>query len=177
MNITIDGVCDHTVMLADEELHDHYTKGLNEAGYLVYGRVTYQMMEGYWPTLVKKPTGDPSMDDFAVAIDNIQKVVFSHTLDQVSWKNSTLAKGDLKETILHLKAEPGRDILVGSPGMISALTRLNLIDEYQLCVHPVIAGKGLQLFKDINQKKVLKLVKSKPFRSGATVHYYVPVRE
>ncbi len=175
INLTLDGFCDHTAMIADEELHDHYTELLRIAGAMLYGRITYQLMENYWPTVVKTPTGNKPMDDFAVALENIPKVVFSRTLDQVGWKNVRLAKGSLEEEVSALRQQPGEDIFVGSPGLISTLTNLNLIDEYQLCVHPVIAGSGLPLFRDINDRIVLRRLKTKNFGSGAMVHYYEPV--
>ncbi|MGE5448903.1 MAG: dihydrofolate reductase family protein [Bacteroidales bacterium] len=175
INITLDGFCDHTAGIADDELHQHYTDLLNNSGTILYGRITYQLME-YWPPIVKNPTGIKSVDDFAVAIDNISKIVFSHTLKTVDWKNTKLATRDLKEEVLQLRQQEGKDILIGSPGLISALTQLGLIDEYQLCVHPVILGKGLPLFKNINERMILKLLKTKTFNSGAIVLYYEPIK-
>lgn len=172
INITLDGFCDHTAGIADEELHQHYADMVRSAGALVYGRITYQLMENYWPEVVKNPTGEKSTDDFAVAIDNVPKIVFSNTLKSVEWKSARLAKRSVKEEVLALKNEPGKDIFVGSPSMIEACTKLGLVDEYQLCIHPVILGKGLPLFKDIRERSVLKLVKTKTFGSGAVVHYY-----
>jgi len=130
----------------------------------------------YWVPFVKNPTGNKSMDDFAVAIDRIPKIVFSRTLQQVEWKTAKLAKKDIKEEVLELKQQAGKDILVGSPGLIVALTKLGLIDEYQLCVHPVIIGNGLPLFKSINDKIILKLLKTKTFASGAVTLYYEPLK-
>lgn len=175
--MSLDGFCDHTVGIADDALHQHYCEVLLNAGALLYGRITYQMMESYWPTVVKNPTGNKPTDDFAVIIDNIPKVVFSHTLKSVEWKNSTLKNEVIAEELLALKQQAGKDILVGSPSLIVALTRLDLIDEYQLCVHPVIAGKGLPLFKNINNHLLLKLLKTKTFESGAILLYYKPVKQ
>jgi dihydrofolate reductase len=177
INMTLDGFCDHTAMIADDELHQHYNELLNNAGALIYGRITYQLMESYWPTVVKNPTGNKPTDDFAVIIENIPKIVFSHTLTNVEWKNVRLAKEGVKEEVLKLKQEQGKDILVGSPSMIVALTKLHLIDEYQLCVHPVIAGTGLQLFKGISDSIVLRLLKTKRFGSGSIVLYYEPIKK
>jgi dihydrofolate reductase len=131
-------------------------------------------MESYWPLLVKSPSGNKPDDDFAVAIDNISKIVFSHSMKNVDWKNAKLAQRDVKEEVLALRHQTGKDILVGSPGLIVAITQLGLIDEYQLCVHPVIAGKGLPLFKTINEKIILKLLKTKSFNSGVIGLYYKP---
>jgi len=176
INMTLDGFCDHTAGSEDDELHEHYSELLNSGGAIIYGRITYQLMESYWPTVVKNPTGNKPTDDFAVRIENIPKIVFSRTLDNVKWKNAKLAKGDVKEEVLNLKRQPGRDIFVGSPSMIVNLMKLDLIDEYQLCVHPVIAGGGLPLFKEINERAVFRLLKTKPFSSGAIVLYYEPTR-
>ena len=172
--MTLDGFCDHTAGIADEELHDHYTETLNKAGTLLYGRTTYQLMESYWPLLVKDPSGNRSMDEFAMAIDKVPKVVFSRTLNHVEWESARLAERELKEEVLALKQEPGKDIFAGSPGLITQLTDLGLIDEFQLCVHPVIIDKGLPLFKNTTKRIVLKLLKTKTFNSGAILLYYEP---
>jgi dihydrofolate reductase len=174
INMTLDGFCDHTAMIADDELHQHYNELLSSADTLLYGRKTYQLMESYWPTVVKNPTGNKPIDDFAVIIDNISKIVFSHTLKNVEWKTARVAKRGIKEEILELKQQPGRDILVGSPSLIVSTMKLNLIDEYQLCVQPTVLGKGLPLFKDINDRVNLKLLKTKTFSSGSITLYYEP---
>jgi dihydrofolate reductase len=176
INITLDGFCDHTAMIADDELHQHYNELLSNAGALIYGRITYQLMESYWPAVVKNPTGNKPMDDFAVLIHNIPKIVFSHTLHNIEWNNARLAKRDVNEEVLDLKQQPGKDIFVGSPSLIVDLTKRNLIDEYQLCVHPVIIGHGLPLFKTINDRIILKLLKTKTLGSGAIVLYYEPAK-
>ncbi|MEO7988113.1 MAG: dihydrofolate reductase family protein [Chryseolinea sp.] len=177
INMTLDGFCDHTAMIADEEIHQHYTALLDNAGAIIWGRITFQLMEVYWPTVVKNPTGNKPMDDFAVTVDNISKIVFSRSLKNSDWKNTSFKKEVIKEEVLKLKQEPGKDILVGSRSLIVTLMNLNLIDEYQLCVHPVIAGNGLPLFEDINDRAVLKLLKTKIFGSGAIILYYEPKKE
>ena len=177
INMTLDGFCDHTAGIADEELHQHYNELLSNADAIIYGRITYQLMESYWPSVVKNPTGNKPMDEFAVIIQNIPKIVFSHTLNNVDWKNVKLAKGGVKEEVLELKQQPGKDILVGSPSLIITLMKLNLIDEYQLCVHPVIIGRGLPLFKNINDRTILKLLKTKTLSSGAIILYYEPTQK
>ena len=177
INMTLDGFCDHTAGIADDELHQHYNELLSQAGTLLYGRVTYQLMESYWPTVVKSPTGNKPVDDFAVLIQNITKIVFSRSLNDVGWKNANLAKGDLKNEVVELKKKPGKDIIAGSPSIIVALTKLNLIDEYQLCVHPVILGNGLPLFKNIINTVILKLLKTKTLGSGAIILYYEPTKK
>jgi len=147
INMTLDGFCNHTAMIADEEIHQHFNELLNNTDTLLYGRITYQLMESYWPSVVKNPTGNKPMDEFAVLIDNISKIVFSRTLQHVDWKNTKLKKEIIKEEILELKQQPGKNIIVGSPGLIVAFMKLNLIDEYQLSVQPIVAGNGLPLFK------------------------------
>ena len=177
INITLDGFCDHTAGIADDELHQHYADLLNSADTIIYGRITYQLMESYWPTVVKNPTGNKPTDEFAIAIHNISKIVFSKTLKNVEWKNAKLVKRSIKEEVLELRQQEGKDIFVGSPGLISALTKFNLINEYQLCVHPVIAGNGLPLFKNITDRIILKLLKTKTFSAGQIILYYEPIKK
>ena len=130
----------------------------------------------FWRTLIENPSGEKSMDDFAVVIDKIPKIVFSDTLKNVAWESAKLANQDLEEEVLELKQQSGKDILVGSRSLIIQLMKLNLIDEYQLCVHPVIAGSGLPLFENINDRTILKLFKTKIFGSGAITLYYEPTQ-
>jgi dihydrofolate reductase len=177
MNVTFDGYCDHTAMIADDEVHEHYNDLLRNAGALLYGRITYQLMESYWPTVVKNPTGNKPMDEFAVLIDNIPKIVFSRTLKDVDWKNTILKKELIKEEILELRQQTGKDIGVGSPGLIVAFTQLGFIDEYQLGVQPTVLGSGLPLFKNIRDRIDLKLLKTKTFGCGAVMLYYEPAKK
>jgi dihydrofolate reductase len=131
----------------------------------------------YWPPLVKNPTGNKSLDEFAVAIDKVPKIVFSRTLKNVEWKTARLATRDLKDEVLELRQSRDgetKDIFVGSPGLINDLAQLGLIDEFQLCVHPVILGSGLPLFKNIKDKINLELLKTKTFGCGAIILYYQP---
>ena len=176
INTTLDGVCDHTAGIPDEEIHQHYTELLDNSGVVLYGRITYQLMQ-FWQTLLKNPSGEKTLDDFARAIDKIPKIVFSHTLKNVEWDSATLANRALEEEVLELKQQPGKDILVGSRSLIIQLMKLNLIDEYQLCIHPVVAGGGLQLFEKLNDRTVLKLLKTKTFSGGVVTLYYEPTNE
>lgn len=169
--MTIDGFCDHTVINPDEEIHQHYADLLSNADAVLYGRITYQLMQ-FWQTLIKNPSGKKPMDDFALAIDKVPKIVFSHTLKNTGWDSATLSDQPLEEMVKALKQVVGRDIFIGSRSLIVALTNLNLIDEYQLCIHPVIAGKGLPLFDKINDRTVFELLKTKTFNSGTIIHYY-----
>jgi dihydrofolate reductase len=157
----------------DAEIHQHYADLLRNAGVALYGRITYQLME-YWRTVLENPTGDKAMDDSAVAIDNTPKIVFSRTLKKVDWKSAQLAQQDLEAEVRELRQQPGKDIFVCSPSLIVGLTKLNLIDEFQLCIHPVIAGSGLPLFKNITEQITLALIKTKTFSAGAVILYYQP---
>jgi dihydrofolate reductase len=177
MNMTLDGFCNHTAMIADDEIHQHYNELLRNAGTLIYGRITYQLMESYWPSVVKNPTGNKPTDEFAVLIDNISKIVFSRTLKNVDWKNTKLKKEVIKEEVLELKRHGGKNILVGSPSLIGAFMQLDLIDEYQLSVQPIILGSGLPLFKNIKDRINLKLIKTKTFGCGAITPYYEPTKK
>ena len=178
INMSLDGFCEHTALTADDEIHQHYNDLLRSSGALLYGRITYQLMESYWPTVVKNPTGNKPLDEFAVLIDNISKIAFSHTLKNVDWKNARLAKKDIKEEVIELRQETGKDILVGSRSLIVELMNLNLIDEFQLCVQPIILGNGsIPLLKNINDRINLKLLKTKTFSSGSIILYYEPAKK
>jgi dihydrofolate reductase len=180
INMTLDGFCDHTAMIADDEIHQHYNDLLRNADTLIYGRITYQLMESYWPTVVRNPTGNKPTNEFAVLIDNISKIVFSHTLKNVDWKNAKLAMRGVKEEVLELKQSPNggdKNILVGSPGLIVTCMKLNLIDEYQLSVQPIVLGSGLPLFKNVRDRVNLKLLKTKTVRCGAVTLYYEPTKK
>jgi len=186
INMTLDGFCNHTAMIADEEIHQHYNELLSNADTLIYGRITYQLMESYWPSVVKNPTGNKPMDEFAVLIDNISKIVFSRTLKNIDWKNTILKKEIIKEEIVELKRSGSqspvnnsgsKNILVGSPSLIVALAQLDLIDEYQLSVQPTILGSGLPLFKNVSDRIDLKLLKTKTFGCGAVTLYYEPAKK
>lgn len=172
-NMTLDGVCDHTTGIADDELHQHYADLIDNAGVILYGRTTYQLMQ-YWQTLLQNPSGKKSMDDFAISINNIPKLVFSTTLKDTNWDTAKLADSSLHEKVLELKQQLGKGILVGSRSLIIQLLNSNLIDEFQICIHPIIEGKGLMLFEQIRQRIMLKLLKTKSLHSGVTVFYYEP---
>ncbi len=181
--MTIDGICDHTVIIPDEEIHQHYADLLSNADAVLYGRITYQLMQ-YWQNLVKNPSGEKSMDDFAMVMDKIPKIVFSRTLKNTEWESAKLANRDLEDEALELRqsrpasgGSGSKDIFVGSRSLIIQLMELNLIDEYQLCVHPVIAGSGLPLFENINDRTIFKLIKTKTFSGGAITLYYEPTNK
>lgn len=133
----------------------------------------------FWQTLIKNPSGEKSMDDFAIAIDKIPKIVFSRTLQNTEWDSAKLSNKPIEEEVLELKQSRNggsKDILVGSRSLIIQLMELNLIDEFQLCIHPVIVGKGLPLFEKINDGTIFKLIKTKAFSGGAVMLYYEPTK-
>lgn len=173
MNITLDGFCDHTAMNADDEIHQHYTDLLRDSDAVIYGRITYQLME-YWRTIVENPTGNATTDDFAMAMDGIKKIVYSRTLDNVDWKNTELKREVEKNEILEIKGRAGKNILVGSPSMIVTLANLDLVDEFQLSMHPTVVGSGLSLFKNVIDRIDFKLINTKTFGCGAITLYYEP---
>lgn len=172
-NVTIDGVYDHTEGLSDAEIHQHYADLLDSADIILYGRTTYQLMQ-YWQSLLKNPSGETTADHFATAIDRVTKIVFSNTLKYTDWASAKLATRPLEELVRELKQQSGRDIFVGSRSLIMQLMDLNLIDEYQLCIQPVVAGKVSQLFNTIQQRAIFRLKKTKIFTSGAIILYYEP---
>lgn len=171
INTTLDGIFDHTAGLPDKDVHRHYTELLNQAGVILYGRKTYQLME-FWKTVLENPSDEASMNEFAGAIDAIPKIVFSNRLIETGWRTATLANADLEDVVSELRKEAGGDILIGSRSLILQLAKLHLIDEYQICVYPVIHGNGPTLFENLDQRILLDLVKTKRFNGGAIILYY-----
>lgn len=177
INMTLDGFCDHTAgFFADEELHYHYADLLNNAGAILYGRTTYHLMQ-FWQTLLKNPSDEQSMNDFALSISKIEKLVFSNTIKETGWETAKLANRPPDEEVMELKQQSGKDIVVGSRSLIIQLLNRNLIDEFQICIHPVVEGKGLPLFDQIKDRTFFKLIKTKVLNSGATVFYYEPASD
>ncbi|MBA9079571.1 dihydrofolate reductase family protein [Rufibacter quisquiliarum] len=171
INMTLDGVFDHTAVDPDAEIHQHYANLLKDADTILYGRITYHLME-YWRTVAANPTGNPATDEFAVTMEVIPKIVFSRTLPQLDWASATLARRDLKEEVLALKQQPGGNILVGSRSLMMQLLPLGLLDEFQLCIHPVIAGGGRPLFENIQDRILFTHTHTKEFAGGAVLHTY-----
>ena len=176
INMTLDGFCDHTVLLPDEEIHRHYQQLLNNGDAILYGRTTYQLMQ-FWRTLLDNPSQEQSMNDFAVVIDKIPKIVFSRTLKNTEWESAKLANKSIEEVVSELRQQSGKDIFIGSRSLIIQLMNLNLIDEYQLCIHPVVAGKGLPLFENIAERTILKLTRTQKLNGGAVILCYEPAKE
>ncbi|WP_137863042.1 MULTISPECIES: dihydrofolate reductase family protein [unclassified Sphingomonas] len=173
INVTLDGCCDHRAGSADEELHRHAVENLNRADALLFGRVTYEMMEAAFRPPAR--TGaDPSWTEpFARTIDAARKYVVSATLDRVDW-NAELVRGDLGSAVRRLKEEPGKGLFVGGVKLPLALAELGLIDEYEFVVHPRVAGHGPTLFAGLSKYLDLKLVSRLEFGSGVVATRYVP---
>jgi len=177
INVTLDGCCDHREGIADEELHRHAAENLERADALLFGRVTYQMMEEAW----RRPAPDgpwpdwmePWMEPFARTIDRARKYVVSSTLDHVGW-NAELVRGDLRTAVEQLKQQPGKGLLTGGVTLPLALAELGLIDEYEFVVHPRIAGHGPTLFAGLSKQIDLKLVGRLEYASGAVAMRYEP---
>ncbi len=172
INISLDGFADHTVAIADDELHDFSTDMLNNIDTILFGRVTYQLFESYWPLAPNDPEATKSIVEFADKINAIPKIVFSNTLQDVGWNNTKLVKGNVEEEVLKLKQMTGKDLSVGGLNLARSLTNLSLIDDYWILVHPVIVGKGRRLFDGIHESLALKLVDSQKFHSGVVALHY-----
>jgi dihydrofolate reductase len=178
INVTLDGCCDHRAIPADEELHRHFAEYLAQADALLFGRVTYEMMEAAWrlpATGVWPDWMDVTEKAFAQTIDAAKKYVVSSTLDRVDW-NAELVRGDLGEAVQQLKQESGKGLYVGGVQLALALAELGLIDEYEFVVHPRLAGHGPTLFAGLSKHVDLKLVNRQEFGSGAVAMRYEPRR-
>jgi dihydrofolate reductase len=172
----LDGCCDHREGFTDEELHRHFAEKLAQADALLFGRVTYEMMEAAWRwTGVRPDWMELWMEPFARTIDAAKKYVVSSTLDRVDW-NAELVRGDLGKAVQQLKQEPGKGLFVGGVKLPQALAELGLIDEYEFVVHPRLAGHGPTLFTGLSKRIDLKLVSRLEFGSGAVAMRYEPKR-
>ena len=175
INITLDGCCDHRAMFADEEMHRHAAENLAQADALLFGRVTYEMMEAGFRPSVRTGARPDWMEPFARTIDATKKYVVSSTLDRVDW-NAELVRGDLRTAVQQLKRESGKGLLVGGVKLPLALAELGLIDEYELVVHPRLAGHGPTLFAGLSKRIDLRLVGRLELGSGAVAMRYEPRR-
>jgi dihydrofolate reductase len=171
INVTLDGCCDHREGIADEDLHRNALENIAQADALLFGRVTYQMMEEAWRLSTRTVTMPDWTEPFARTIDAAKKYVVSSKLDRVDW-NAELVRGDLKKAVLQLKSQPGKGLLTGGVTLPLALAELGLIDEYELVVHPRIVGHGPTLFAGISKRFDLKLVSRLEFGSGAVAMRY-----
>jgi dihydrofolate reductase len=168
INITLDGCCDHTKMIPDEELLEYSTHLLQGVDLLVYGRKTHQLMVPYWPDVAKNPSETKADIEFAQTFVSKNKIVFSKSLESPEDKNTRVVRTDLQDEIVRLKQEQGENILVGGVSIPSQLIELGLVDEFRFVVHPIIAGEGRRLLEGISlpEKLQLKLVESKISKSG-----------
>ena len=175
INVTLDGCCDHLAIPADEDLHRHAAESLNRADALLFGRVTYEMMESAWRPPASTVGRPDWMEPFAQSINAAKKYVVSSTLEQVDW-NAELVRGDLGEAVQQLKRESGMGLFVGGVKLPLALTELGLIDEFEFVVHPRLAGHGPTLFAGLSKHVDLNLVSRLEFGSGVVAMRYEPKR-
>lgn len=175
INITLDGCCDHTKQSVDEETLEYFTHLTREADLQVFGRKTYQLMVPYWPEVLKNQSATKADTEFARAFDSIKKLVFSRTLAGADDRNTRVVRTNLRDEILRLKQEPGKNMLVGGVDIPSQLIELGLVDEYRFVVGPVIAGAGRRLLEGVSlrERLQLRLVDSKIFKSGRVALRYL----
>ena len=175
INVTLDGCCDHRAVIPDETLHRHHLENIERADALLFGRVTYEMMEEAWRQPAPAGARPEWMEPFGRTIDAAKKYVVSSTLDRVDW-NAELLRGDLRNAVQQLKRESGNGLLTGGVKLPLALAELGLIDEYEFVVHPRVVGHGPTLFAGLSNPVDLKLVSQSELSSGAVVMRYEPRR-
>jgi dihydrofolate reductase len=175
INITLDGCCDHTKMIADEETHQYFTHLMRDVDLLVFGRKTYQLMVPFWPDVAKNHSQAKAMNEFADAFDSINKIVFSQSLDIAEDKNTRIVRTNLRDEILKLKREQGKNILIGGVSIPSQLIELGLVDEYRFVIQPIVAGQGRRLLEgfSLQERLQMKLAESKIFKSGCVALRYL----
>jgi dihydrofolate reductase len=175
INITLDGCCDHTKQSVDEEKLEYFTHLLREVDLQVFGRKTYQLMVPYWPEVLKNQSETKADTEFARAFDSVNKIVFSRSLASADDRNTRIVRTNLRDEILKLKQEQGKNILVGGVDIPSQLIELGLVDEYRFVVGPIIAGEGRRLLEGVSlpEKLQLKFVESKIFKSGSVALRYL----
>ena len=174
LNVTLDGCCDHREMVADDELHDYFTQLMDGAGAMLFGRTTYELMEGAWPAVARDENAARAMREWARKLEAKTKYVVSASRRDFRWNNTVRVEGDLREAVKQLKEKTPRGVLVGSPRLSAALERLGLIDEYRIVVHPVLAGHGPTLFQGSDRRRRLELVETQRLKSGVMAMHYLP---
>jgi dihydrofolate reductase len=173
LNFTIDGCYDHRDGIADDDLLRYYTRMMNDAGAMLFGRVTYELMEGAWPAIARDEKAPPAFREWAIALEAKTKYVVSTTRSDFPWSNTIRVEGDLRAAMTQLKEKTPRGILVGSPALSGALEKLGLIDEYRFVMHPVIAGHGpTALFDGLEHVKRLELISTDRLPSGVVALHY-----
>jgi dihydrofolate reductase len=175
INITVDGCCDHTRQIGDEEAHAYFTQLMREVDLLVFGRKTYQLMVPFWPEVAKSQSMSDASNEFARVFDSIPKLVFSRSLPDAEDKNTRVVRTNLHDEILKLKQQPGKSILVGGVDVPSQLIELGLVDEYRFVVQPIVAGEGRRLLEGVRLPESfrLKLAETRTFKSGCVAHRYL----
>lgn len=178
INVTLDGCVDHREGIADDETHAFFTRLMDAAGAMLWGRVTYEMMEAYWPAVARGDVqAPPAIREWAVALEATPKFVVSSTRHDFPWTNSHHVTGDLRAGVQRLKDETPNGVLLGSVTLATELDRLDLIDEYLFLVHPRIAGHGPTLFQSgLPSTRRLALLSSTPLRCGAVAMHYRAAR-
>jgi len=174
INITLDGCCDHTKMIADEEIHEYFTNLMRDVDLLVFGRKTYQLMVPFWPDVAKNHSMTKATNEFADTFDSISKIVFSQSLDSAE-RNTRIVRTNLQDEILKLKQEQGKSILIGGVSLPLQLIELGLVDEYYFVIQPIVVGEGRRLLEGISLEERLhiKLVESKILKSGCVALHYL----
>ena len=172
INVTLDGCVDHREGVADAELHEHFTRLMDGAEAMLFGRITYEMMESHWPAVARNENAPADERHWAQKLDRKRKYVVSRSRQDFSWENTVHLVGDLREAIVALKAKTAGEVLVGSPTLDTQLEKLGLIDEYQLVVHPVIAGHGPTLLPGLKEPRQLELVATQRFAAGQIALHY-----
>src|SRR5215471_12801829 len=172
INISLDGCCDHAKVIGNEEIHEYFTQVLRNVDLLVFGRKTYQLMVPFWPDVAKSHSMTKTANEFADAFDSVSKIVFSQTLDAAE-RNTRIVRTKLRDEILNLKQEQGKNILTGGVSIPSQLIELGLVDEYHFVVQPIVVGEGRRLLESVRLQERLKLVESKIFESGSVALRYL----
>ena len=172
LNVTLNGCCDHREGIADAELHRYFTRLMDDAGAMLFGRVTYELMESAWPAVARDPKAPASMRQWARKLEAKPKFVVSASRRDFPWENTTRVEGNLRKAVRQLKEKTPRGVLVGSPALSAALEQLGLIDEYRVVVHPILAGPGPRLFPDLARSRRLELLSTKRLKSGALALHY-----
>jgi dihydrofolate reductase len=172
LNVTLDGCHDHREGIADDELHDYFTQLMDAAGAILFGRTTYELMENAWPAVARDEKAPRATREWARKLEDKPKYVVSASRRDFPWNNTCRVEGDLHEAVRQLKEKTPRGLLVGSPTLSAALERLELIDEYRLVVHPILAGHGPTLFQGLERSRRLELVSTKRLKSGVMALHY-----
>lgn len=172
INLTLDGCYDHREGIADDELHRYFTRLMDAAGAMLWGRTTYELMESAWPSIARDEKAPRAMRDWARKLEAKPKYVVSASRRDFPWNNTFRIEGNLRDAVRRLKKKTSRGVLAGSPMLGAALEGLGLIDEYRLVIHPVLAGHGPTLFQGLERRRHLELVSTKRLKSGVLALHY-----